>query len=58
MPLSFKGSELTHSACLRSFDPYRSMLLVEGTFCYENVVIHMMRMAFMFTVESYKLMPV
>ena len=33
------------------------MRLVAGTFCYENVVIHIMRMVFLSNVESYKLMP-
>ena len=33
------------------------MQLVAGTFCYENVVMHIMRMVFHSNVESYKLMP-
>ena len=33
------------------------MQLVAGTLCYENVVMHMMRMAFHSNVESHKLMP-
>ena len=33
------------------------MRLVAGTFCYENVVIHIMRMVFLSNVKSYKLMP-
>ena len=32
------------------------MQLVAGTFCYENVVMHIMRMAFHSNVESHKLM--
>ena len=32
------------------------MQLVAGTFCYENVVMHIMRMVFHSNVESYKLM--
>ena len=31
--------------------------LVAGTFCYENVVMHIMRMVFHSNVESHKLMP-
>ena len=33
------------------------MQLVAGTFCYENVVMHILRMAFHSNVESPKLMP-
>ena len=33
------------------------MQLVSGTFCYENVVMHILRMAFHSNVESHKLMP-
>ena len=33
------------------------MQLVAGTFCYENVVMHILRMAFHSNVESHKLMP-
>ena len=33
------------------------MRLVAGICCYENVVIHLMRMVFLSNVESYKLMP-
>ena len=33
------------------------MQLVAGTLCYENIVMHIMRMVFHSNVESYKLMP-
>ena len=33
------------------------MQLVARTFCYENVVMHILPMAFHFNVESHKLMP-
>ena len=33
------------------------MQLVAGTLCYENLRMHIMRMAFHSNVESYKLMP-
>ena len=33
------------------------MQLVAGTLCYENVVMHIMRMVFHANVESHKLMP-
>ena len=33
------------------------MQLVAGTFCNENVVMHIMRMVFQSNIESYKLMP-